>query len=52
MFGINSSKFSLNSNPYLFSIFYLNMVDLWSKFPIQTLCHIFKSTFMQFFIIF
>jgi hypothetical protein len=40
-------KFSSNSSPKLKSNFYLNMVDLWSKCPIQKLWKIFKSLSMQ-----
>jgi hypothetical protein len=41
-----------NSNPDLISNFHWIMVDLWSKFPIQKLCQLFKSTSMQNFLFF
>jgi hypothetical protein len=39
-------KFSSNSSPKIKYIFHPNMVNLWSKCPIQKLWQIFKSIFM------
>jgi hypothetical protein len=46
-FGNKINQILSNSNPDLISNFDLNMVELWSKFPIQKLCQIFKSTSME-----